>query len=122
MEGNQIGENFTAIPNEPSVPNNNEPESPPPPYDQVTQQRPNRQSNRRNENVTQQPDISDKLEYAPASKTKRKVMKVHHEAGVEIIGGTGAVYGTGAAPTIIMNRIQSMIVVAYAMILSLYVT
>ncbi|CAF4859960.1 unnamed protein product, partial [Rotaria magnacalcarata] len=43
MEGNQIGENFTAIPNEPSVPNNNEPESPPPPYDQVTQQRPNRQ-------------------------------------------------------------------------------
>ncbi|CAF5173878.1 unnamed protein product, partial [Rotaria magnacalcarata] len=68
--------------------------------------------------VTQQPDISDKLEYAPASKTKRKVMKVHHEAGVEIIGGTGAVYGTGAAPTIIMNRIQSMIVVAYAMILS----
>ncbi|CAF2262889.1 unnamed protein product [Rotaria magnacalcarata] len=122
MEGNQIGENFTAIPNEPSVPNNNEPESPPPPYDQVTQQRPNRQKDLYS--VTQQPDISDKLEYAPASKTKRKVMKVHHEAGVEIIGGTGAVYGTGAgaAPTIIMNRIQSMIAVAYAMILSLYVT
>ncbi|CAF3384725.1 unnamed protein product [Rotaria socialis] len=92
MEGNQTAENFTGTPTGQFIPNNNQPESPPPPYDQVTQQRSNNQSNRRNEN--------------------------------EIIGGTVAVYGTGVGgtPTIIINRIQSMIVVAYTMILALDVT
>ncbi|CAF4160718.1 unnamed protein product [Rotaria socialis] len=56
MEGNQTAENFTGTPTGQFIPNNNQPESPPPPYDQENLYR-----------VTQQPDTSDKLEYAPKS-------------------------------------------------------